>query len=189
MSGKLVRTHKKPIHSSNRLAWILMAAGALILLTALAFLLRPPADAAVSPARKGAKLSDFQLEDLDGNLVHLSDYAGKTVLINSWASWCPPCRAEMPELLAFYREHHDQDFVILAINAGESPATARAFADQMGLVFPVLLDANYRVLDGLGITSYPTSILVSPDGVIEKIKVGMFLPGELEKEIGPYLPD
>ncbi len=95
----------------------------------------------------------------------------------------------MSDLLTFYHNHSDQGLVILAINAGESEETARAYADQLGLVFPVLLDTNYRVLDSLGVNSYPTSILVNAEGVIEKIKVGMFLPGELEEEIEPYLQD
>ena len=132
-------------------------------------------------------MSDFILPNLAGNPVRLSDYTGKTVLINSRATWCPPCRAEMPELIEFYANHRDQDFTILAINAGESAAEAGAFAAEMGVDFPVQLDTNFSILEGLGINGYPTSVLVSPNGVVEKIKVGMFLPGELEKEIGPYL--
>lgn len=166
---------------------ILMAAGALILLISLAFLLRTPDDNSIAPARKGQKMSNFTLADLSGNRSSLSDYSGKTVLINTWASWCPPCRAEMPDLVDFYEKHREDNFIILAVNAGESEATARKFAAEYGLTFPVLLDSHFHLLDGLGIDSYPTSILIGPDGVIEKIHVGMFLSGELEKEIAPYL--
>lgn len=176
---------------SNRLSvplgWILILFGGLIVLISLAMILRPPADGSVQPARIGRKLSNFTLPDLSGNPVRLDNYAGMNVLINTWATWCPPCRAEMPELVEYYTNHRHQNFVILAINAGESAEKAGAFADEMGMGFPVLLDTDYRVLDGLGINNYPTSILVGPDGVIKKIKIGMFLPGELEKEITPLL--
>ncbi len=74
--------------------------------------------------------------------MRLSDYAGKVVLLNAWATWCPPCKAEMPDLNAYYHAHQDEGFVILAINAGDSASVAAAFADQIGLSFPVLLDPN-----------------------------------------------
>ncbi len=186
--------HKRRHNSSTRLsrsawAWVLIGAGGLALLISLSFLFRPSAGETVRPARPGSAIGDFQLPDLNGDPVRLSDYSGMTVLINTWATWCPPCRAEMPDLVEFYQNHRHQNFVILAINAGESAAKAGAFAGQIGVEFPVLLDTNYRVLDSLGIQSYPTSILIGPDGLVQKIKIGMFLPGELEEEIGPFLQD
>lgn len=183
------RNQRKTSASRSKMPWALISIGGLTLLLSLALILRPPADGAIQPIRLGEKMSDFQLPDLNGNLLQLSDYAGKTVLINTWATWCPPCRQEMPDLIRFYQDYQHQDFIILAINAGESAATAKAFASEMGMTFPVLLDSNFTVLEGLGINGYPTSVLVGPDGVVEKIKIGMFMPGEPEKEIGPYLQD
>jgi peroxiredoxin len=167
---------------SKYFPWALIIAGTLILMTSLAFLIRPPADQN-TPVRLGQKLIDFRLPDLNGKLVSLSDYAGKTILVNTCASWCPPCRAEMPDLESFYKEYQDQNFIILAVNVGESSETARIFAENMGLTFPILLDKDYQLVDGLGINSFPTSILVGPDGIVKKIQIGMFLPGSLEKEI------
>lgn len=166
---------------------ILMFTGGLVFLISLAFLLHTPRDSSIQPARQGQKMSNFALQSLDGNLVQLADFAGKTVLLNAWASWCPPCRAEMPDLIDFYAQHRDDNFIILAVNAGESKATASRFAEEMGLTFPVLLDSHFHLLDSLGIDSYPTSILVDPHGKIVKIHIGMFMPGDLEEEIAPFL--
>lgn len=189
MPDRFKRKQKPARHTRSAWAWILISAGGLTLLVSLALLIHPPAGDEIRPARPGSKIGDFELPDLNGNPVRLSDFSGMTVLINSWATWCPPCQAEMPDLIEYYNNHRRQNFMILAINAGESAARARAFAVETGMSFPVLLDSNYSVLSGLGINSYPTSILVGPDGVVEKIKIGMFLPGELEKEISPYLQD
>lgn len=177
------------INRSRPAALILMAVGGLILLISLAFLLRSPTIQSIDPIHQGQKMSDFTLPNLDGNRVSLSDYIGKTVLINTWASWCPPCRAEMPELIEFYEQYRGKDFIVLAVNAGETEATAQKFAEKMGLTFPVLLDSHFHLVDSLGIDSYPTSILVGPDGIIKKIHIGMFLPGDLEKEIAPFIED
>jgi cytochrome c biogenesis protein CcmG/thiol:disulfide interchange protein DsbE len=135
----------------------------------------------------GKELGDFNLTDINGKTVYLSDYADHVVLLNAWAIWCPPCKAEMPDLNTYYQAHHDQGFVILAINAGDSASVAAAFATEKGLSFPVLLDPNSRLLTSLGIRNFPTSILIGTDGVVKAIHVGMFSPEELEAEITPYL--
>ena len=84
----------------------------------------------------GSELPDFALSDLHGDIVRLQDYRGKTVLINAWATWCPPCRAEMPMLVTEYQARRHSGFVVLAINAGENRADAQAFAVEYGMVFP-----------------------------------------------------
>jgi peroxiredoxin len=166
---------------------IFIISGAIILLISVAFIIRSNTGPSISPPRLGQKMSDFQLKSLDGKTVRLSDYIGKVVLINTWATWCPPCRAEMPDLAAFYTANRDNNFIILAINAGESSTTAAAFVNELGLTFPVLLDPDYRLMDSLGIDSFPTSILVGADGIIKHIQLGMFMPGELDNDITPFL--
>ena len=135
----------------------------------------------------GRSVGDFSLLDLDGKTVHLSDYKGKTVLINAWATWCPPCRAEMPDLENYYRQQKDNNFVILAINAGDTLEQAQGFARSNNLSFPVLLDPDVEILQALGITGFPTSILIDPDGIVKYIHIGMFRPNDLDINISPYL--
>ncbi len=170
--------------------WLLAGGGA-IFLAAMFILMGSHSSQAQSvvPARQGVSLGDFALQDLNGTTVKLSDYAGRPVLVNSWASWCPPCRAEMPDLQAYYEAHKDQGFMILALNAGEPKSTAASFAQGVGLTFPVLLDPNNTVLNAMGVRNFPTSILVGPDGVVKTVHIGMFTPQALEQEISPYLTD
>ena len=141
----------------------------------------------VGPARVGAALGDFTLTDLSGKSVRLSDYAGRPVLINAWATWCPPCRAEMPALHDFYRAHQAEGLVLLAVNAGESRSQVQSFIQQMGFTFPVLLDPNTNLLTELGIRSFPTSIVVGRDGKVKKIHIGMLSADQLQAEIVPLL--
>lgn len=140
------------------------------------------------PLRVGMRLPDFTLQDIHGKTVKLSDYAGKaTILVNAWATWCPPCKAEMPALNTFYQQNREKDFVILAVNAGESPSTAADFASANNLQFPVLLDPQEDLMDQLGIHDFPTSILIGKDGLIKTIHVGMFTQDTLKQEILPSI--
>ncbi len=164
--------------------------GVALLLAVLALiplLLAQPANAEVQRAVGGQPLSDFVLNDLDGRPVRLSDYTGRPVLINAWATWCPPCRAEMPALHAFYQAHQADGLELLAINAGEAQATAASFITAQGFTFPVLLDPGARLLDALGIRSFPTSVLVGRDGRVKFIHIGLLDEGLLQSEILPLL--
>jgi peroxiredoxin len=162
--------------------------GAFLLIIAIAFLFTSKAPAqAVGPAKIGQPLSNFRLTDINGQSVQLTNYAGKVVLVNAWATWCPPCKAEMPDLNAYYQTHQEEGFVLLAVNAGDTLSQASAFANQAGLAFPVLLDDDLYVLNGLGIHSFPTSIIIGRDGVVKGIHQGMFSPESLEAEITPLL--
>lgn len=166
----------------------ILAVGVILIGVALLLAERPAATSAPSgPARVGAPLPDFTLTDLTNKPVHLSDYAGRPVLINAWATWCPPCRAEMPALHDFYRDHQAEGFTLLAVNAGEAPTQVRAFIQQTGFTFPVLLDPNTTLLTELGIRSFPTSILVGRDGTVKKIHIGMLTANQLQTEIAPLL--
>ncbi len=162
--------------------------GLLLILTALVFMARTGSSCGVSAmAQMGEPASDFTLKDIEGNTVHLSDYEGQTVLINFWATWCPPCRAEMPALKAYYEAHQDEGFVILAINAQEGLSQVRQFAYDYRLPFPVLLDETACAISGYGVQSFPTSIIVGPDGRVQKIHIGMLDPETLENEVTPIV--
>lgn len=135
----------------------------------------------------GEKINNISLTSSDGNIVNFSDYRGKVLLINSWATWCPPCKAEMPTLETYYQNNKEAGFEILAINAGESKEVASKFKQYNGITFPIMLDTNGDIIEALGITGLPTSILVNRDGIVEHIHVGMFFENDLESIISPVI--
>ncbi len=166
---------------------LLIAGGILVFAALLGLSLHGSAAQNVVPPHPGAALGDFTLSDLQGNPVKLSDYKGKTVLVNTWATWCPPCRAEMPDLERYYEAHKEQGFAILALNAGDPADSAQQFAQSNGLTFPVLLDPGTQVINAMGIHSFPTSVIVGADNQVKAIHVGMFTPQSLEAEVTPYI--
>jgi cytochrome c biogenesis protein CcmG, thiol:disulfide interchange protein DsbE len=184
------KKHQRRSAARKRKNWLpygLVGLGLLVLVVLLGISFGPAGAQTVIPPRVGAPLSNFSLTDIHGQKVQLSDYAGQVVLVNSWATWCPPCKAEMPDLNAYYQVHQQDGFMVLAINAGDPASSATDFAASHNLAFPVLLDSNLRVLNGFGIHSFPTSIIVSRDGRVKKIHVGMYSPEDLEADITPLL--
>jgi len=175
-------------HRRARIRNILMVSGGtLILLAIFMVIFRSSPVQTVRPPQVGSKLGDFSLQSITGETVRLSDYEGRPVLINTWAIWCPPCKAEMPLLNQYYQAHAAEGFVILAINAGDTQAEADAFASQNDLRFPVLLDPGTQLLNQMAIHSFPTSILIGRDGVVKAIHIGLFTQESIEAEITPYI--
>lgn len=112
---------------------------------------------------------DFKLTSFDGKEISLSDYRGKKVLVNFWASWCPPCRAEMPHMQKFYKEFQDKDVVVLGVNltfTEKSPKNATDFIDEYKLTFPMVKDSAGEVSDEYVVISYPTSLFIDTQGII-----------------------
>ncbi|MGV8983494.1 TlpA family protein disulfide reductase [Clostridium sp.] len=109
---------------------------------------------------------DFKLKDLNGKEVSLSDLKGKKVFLNFWASWCPPCKGEMPDIQKLYIETKDSDLVILAVNMGEDNATAKSFMEKNKYNFTVLLDSNQSIASQYNIGGIPTSFFIDKEGNI-----------------------
>lgn len=109
---------------------------------------------------------NFLLPDLNGNKVSLTDQRGKVVFLNFWASWCMPCRVEMPSMEKLYNKFKNKGFTILAVNLGESVSQVRTFKESLKLSFPILLDADSSVGSIYGAISIPTSYLIDRDGFI-----------------------
>ena len=109
---------------------------------------------------------NFALPDLNGTQVSLADQRGKVVFFFFWATWCPPCRAEMPSMEKLYTRFKDNDFTILAVNLGENEAQVRAFKESFKLNFPILLDADSSTGMIYGAISVPTTYLIDRDGRI-----------------------
>lgn len=112
----------------------------------------------------GLKAPDFELKNLDGENVKLSDYQGKKVILNFWATWCPPCKAEMPDMQQFYTESGDE-VVILAVNIDPQYDVA-GFAEKMGVNFPILLDEDDKVNNTYQVLTIPTTYFIDEKGII-----------------------
>ena len=130
----------------------------------------------------GSMAPDFTLSDTDGNLINLSDYRGKWVILNFWATWCPPCLAEIPTLIKFYDKADKDNVVLLGINATGTEKSAggrdvrsyvSTFVNEKGINFPVLLDIRGNVSTNYGAGNLPTTVVISPEGIITKIKTGV----------------
>lgn len=140
-------------------------------------------------AQEGKLAPDFQLQDLDGQSVALSDFRGKPVLLNFWATWCSPCRSEMPYIQQVYDEWSDKGLVVLAINIGESPATVKEFVQAQGFSFPVLLDTKQDVAEKYNIRGIPTTLFIDKDGVIQVKLIGAFpSKAAIEQNLGKIIP-
>ena len=123
--------------------------------------------------------TDFTLNDLDGRQISLSDYKGKVVFIDFWATWCPPCRASIPEVEKLYQEFaNDEDVVILGINLQEDKDTITKFMKKQEMNYPVLLSDN-KVVSNYQIRSIPAFFIIDRDGEVYNKYVG-FAPGTQE---------
>jgi peroxiredoxin len=140
-----------------------------------------PAPAAVA----GAPAPDFTLKDLSGNDVTLSSLQGQVVLVNFWATWCAPCRYEMPALQQRYEALKDQGLTILAVDADEPIEDVAPFVEAYKLTFTVLLDPGATVNDLYRIRGYPTTFFVDREGMIAKLHLGPLT----EEQLDGYLKD
>jgi peroxiredoxin len=109
---------------------------------------------------------NFILPDLNGKQVSLEDHRGKVVFLNFWATWCPPCRAEMPSMEKLYNKFKSKDFTILAVNLGDDISQVKAFKETYKLNFPILLDTDSSLGMIYGAISIPTTYLIDRDGYI-----------------------
>jgi peroxiredoxin len=136
--------------------------------------LAPPSDHPTEGTGVGNLAPGFQLQSLDGQSVSLSDLQGKPVLLNFWATRCPPCVSEMPYLQEIYNEWSETELILLAINIGESSAKVKEFMQSHSLSLPVLLDTNQDIAQEYNIRYIPTTFLIDKKGIIQATKVGAF---------------
>ncbi|MDP2661131.1 MAG: TlpA disulfide reductase family protein [Dehalococcoidia bacterium] len=177
------RDQDEPAGSRSRL--FLVPAVVLVIVFALVYLLQAGETDAVGATTQvyggkatgtgpkvGAPAADFTLANLDGKPTALSSFKGKVVMLNFFATWCPPCRAEMPDLVATYRDSKDKGFEIVAVDLQEDKATVAGYAKSLGIEFTVLLDSNATVFGQYHVNGLPTSIFIDRNGTIQEIVIG-----------------
>jgi thiol-disulfide isomerase/thioredoxin len=149
---------------------------------------RAPAGGAVIAI--GSPAPDFVLKTLDGGQVRLSDFAGRPVLLNFWASWCGPCRQEMPEIIDAYDAHRSTGLIVLAIDNTQLDIIddVRAFVDEFQLPFPVPLDEKGEAAEAYSILGLPTSVFVDRAGIVRGVNVGPMTTDVIEKHLAEILP-
>jgi peroxiredoxin len=146
---------------------ILRAATAAAALAAAA-LAGTAATAAIGPG----PAPDFTLKAMDGRNLRLQEQRGQVVMVNFWATWCGPCKQEMPHLNALYQKYKDSGFVLLGVNIDDDPRKAAAMAASYGLKFPVLFDADKKVTRTYDLGSMPSTVLIDRNGVVRHIHRG-----------------
>jgi cytochrome c biogenesis protein CcmG/thiol:disulfide interchange protein DsbE len=131
---------------------------------------------AVPAPLPGNSAPNFELQSLDGKTVSLGGLRGQPVMLNFWATWCGPCRIEMPFIQEVFNDPDwkEHGLVILAVNAGESASAARKFMESNNLSFKVLLDAEKEVMMMYNISGIPTTYFIDKDGIIRDVKIGLF---------------
>ena len=139
-------------------------------------------------AKDGNQAPDFTLENLEGEKVSLNDFSGRVVLINFWATWCPPCRAEIPDIQAAYQSHQKDGLVVLGVNVGESREAVKPFVDQVQMTYPVLLDEARKVFKAYRVFGLPMSVIVDQEGVVRVRHTGQLTAAQLEHYLDQLLP-
>ena len=147
-----------------------------------------PGEAVPQGINQGSRARDFTFASLDGSEVSLSDYEGNVVLVNLWATWCSPCRAEIPDIEAAYQTYLDEGFVVLGVNIEESREIVAPFVEEFDMSYPVLLDKTGELMKIYRAQGLPMSFLVDADGVIQVRHMGFLTGEQLESYLAELLP-
>lgn len=128
----------------------------------------------VAAPQAGFPAPDFTLKTAQGETYTLSELKGQAVLVNVWATWCPPCEAEMPAIEKMYNEYKDQGFIVLAINSTfqDNPLDIAPFTKEHGLTFPILLDETSDTSRAYQVRSLPSSYFINRQGIITEVVIG-----------------
>jgi peroxiredoxin len=196
----------KKIDKTNYVLWLAVLGAAIIIFIAAAVIVdqishqgnsarvttaAAPASKPVSNTKTGNKIGelapDFALKTTDNRDIKLSDYRGKNIILNFWASWCGPCRYEMPALQSVHENWSKADVVVLAINVQDGFENARSYAKANKLTFTIPVDIPGKVAEQYGARGLPTSFIIDSDGVIKSIKIGPFINvDEIEERMAAF---
>jgi cytochrome c biogenesis protein CcmG/thiol:disulfide interchange protein DsbE len=179
---------------------VLVGAGLIFIALTITLIMMPDAtgsaggpassrDSAIPPARIDYPAPALSLKDLDGNATSLEDYQGQVILINNWATWCPPCRAEMPELEAYYQAHQDDGFTLIGINAAEPAEAVEAFVRKNSISFPMWLDPTSQALSAFQNNGLPSSYVLDRSAKVRLAWTGAINTNTLEEYVTPLLEE
>ena len=129
----------------------------------------------------GELAPQFELRNVDGQVVRLSDFRGKVVWINFWATWCGPCRRELPDIARLAAEFSDDDLVVLAVNQEQSAAVARDFWEELGLDLPILLDSSREVSAQYRLRGLPDNFFIDREGVLQSFQLGFLVEEQMRE--------
>ena len=142
------------------------------------------------PLQMGDRPYAFALQNLQGETVQLSQFIGRPILINFWATWCGPCRIEMPELQAAFEAYQDEGLVILALDQDEAASEVEAYFDELGLTFTPLLDVDSETAANYGLrNTLPSSVFINPAGEVAVIHRGVMTRGQIEGFLTEIIPE
>jgi thiol-disulfide isomerase/thioredoxin len=193
---------RKLIHQQKRntgtIIWLVFIGAGLILIST-AFMISnfnkgssslfPTSNAQYStiPFEVNYPAPSLTLSDLSSNEVSLNQFLDEIILVNNWATWCPPCKAEMPTLQAYYQKHKDDGFLIIAIESGESLEEVREFVSDYQITFPVWIDRKGEALNAFKNRDLPSSYVIDRTGVVRLTWTGEISLEMLEKYVTPII--
>lgn len=146
-----------------------------------------PDELSVMPASVSYPAPALSLDNVNGKTESLADYRQNVVLVNNWATWCPPCKAEMPTLESYYESHASEGFTIIAIEAGEAKKDVLPFVESYGLSFQIWLDPHNASLQAFRNQNLPNSFVIDRDGIVRYAWTGEISRAMLEKFVTPLL--
>ncbi len=172
---------------NRRIAWALALVALAVLVIAVLPLFRTGGSRPAGPAGLSGPAPVFQLKDDRGATVSLDRYRGKVVVMNLWASWCPPCRAEMPDLQRLEEAYGSRGVVVLGVNQGESADRARSFADSLKITFPIWIDDSQRYGRVYAALGLPTTVIIARDGNVVRGFDGALSLDQMRAAIAPLV--
>ncbi|MBI5034569.1 MAG: TlpA family protein disulfide reductase [Chloroflexi bacterium] len=181
----MARRHLPTQFQKKGISPILLAGSALVVLVVIAsFAMKGPIS---EPAANRSSQIDFVANDFSGKPVRLSDYRGKMVMVNLWASWCPPCRAEMPDLIKYYNDHQAEGLVFLSVNSQDNLTSAQQFVREKQMPFPVLYDPDGKVGQVFRADGLPDTFVIDRSGNLRFTWTGQITPAILDQRVTPLL--
>lgn len=149
----------------------------------------PSQDLSTIPLEVNYPAPELELVNVNGRVESLADFRGQVVLVNNWATWCPPCKAELPTLVAFYNAHAAQGFTIIGIEAGEEAEDVAGFASEYDISYPVWLDPDNRALAAFRNPNLPNSYVIDRTGTVRLAWTGEINRDTLEKYVTPLIAE